>query len=440
MKRFIASIATLLIPVAPALASPFTDVPDSHPYAAAIADLHARGVVTGDRNPDGSLKYTFRPGDDLNRAEFAALVSRAAGRTPRAVGAGCRTDLPPEKWFSVMICDLIQAGFVQGYPNNTFGPENKVIAVEGIKMVLTILGFTVPELSQEDRLSLDLLGVTHGSWYAPFLHRALVLQLIPAALTKENTFLPDAPLLRGEAAEMIHRALNTEDLLPTEEVPREPGEEEEMLPTGAVLTAFPLHRTGKTGERGAASYAFDLTSAGTILVEATNLSETPGSISCFLYLLGESGFSHEFFVGYEEGSSCFIRAALRPGRYQLEVRTKTEEQDFSLDAEPSSGDGNDGFLEAISLRPGTPRAGVLPAHDYEDWFRFTIDETKRRLVNLSSQAKLNCTIYPGEDVDLLGEQGPQCGVLYEYPPGTYHISVKRASPATKSYPYTIELR
>lgn len=433
-----ASVAVLFLPTASALASPFTDVPNNYPYAEALEELRERGVMTGDRNPDGSLKNTVRPLDPLNRAELLALVYRAAGRTPRQVHEGCRKDVPQGAWFSATVCDAIAEGFVQGYPDGTFKPEQEVIRVEAIKMILKVLGFTIPELSQEDRLSLDLLGVTHGSWYAPFLHRALTLKLVPETLIEENVFIPDAPLLRGEAAELISRALTTEDLLPTEEVPDV--REEEVLPTGAVLTAFPLHRTGQTGERGAASYAFDLNSAGTILVEATNLSETPGSVSCFLYLLGESGFSSEFFVGYEEGSSCFIRAALRPGRYQLEVRTPNEGQDFSLDAEPSSGDGNDGFLEAVSLRPGYPRAGVLPAGDFEDWFRFTIAEPKQRLVNLSSSAKLDCTIYPGEDVDLFGEQGPQCDALYEYTPGTYYISVKRTPPATKSHSYTIELR
>ncbi len=441
MKSIVAILSLLLIPLSVALATSFSDVPATYPYALSIAELNKKGVILGDKNPDGTKETTtFRPYDSLNRAEILTLLYRASGRTPRAVLSACFPDVPLDAWFSSVICTALRDGFVQGYPDGNFRPEKTVVRVEAMKMVLRVLGFTVPELSQEDRLSLDLLGVTHSSWYAPYLHRAITLQLVPEDLMKNNEFIPDKELLRGEAAEMIYRALSTNDLLPSEDVPQEDSMSGEITPTGATLVAFPLHRTGATGARGAASFAFDLDAAGTILVESANLSNAGGSISCYLYLLGESGFSSEFFIGYEEGNACFIRAALRVGRYQLEVRTPNEGEEFSLDAEPSSGDGNDGFVEATSLRVGYPRAGALPAHDYEDWFRFTMIEAADRKVDLSSSAHLSCTVFPGADVDLFGEEGPACDSTYSYPPGTYYVSVKRSPPAGNSLSYTIELR
>jgi hypothetical protein len=442
VKSIAATLSLLLSITTPAaaFATTFSDVPPTYPYALAIAELNKRGIILGDNNGDGSKEVTtFRPHAPLNRAELLTLLYRASGRTARAVYSACFPDVPVAAWFSAVVCTAFRDAFVKGYPDGYFRPENVVVRVEALKMILNVLGFTVPELSQDDRLSLDFLGVTHGSWYAPFLHRALTLQLIPEEMLRNNTFIPDAKLLRGEAAEMMYRALSTDDLLPGEDVPQEEGIQEDVTPTGATLVAFPLHRTGTTGQRGASSYAFDLEDDGTVLVEAANLS-VGGTISCYLYLLGSSGFSSEFFIGYEEGSSCFIRGALRAGHYQLEVRTKAEGEEYSLDADPSSGDGNDGFIEATSLRVGYPRAGVLPAHDYEDWFRFTIATQAARRVDLSTSANLTCTIFPGADVDLFGEEGPACEKTYTYPPGTYYISVKRPPPATSSLSYTIQLR
>ncbi len=444
MKRIFLSISLLLTPVGTAFATTFSDVPPTFPYAVAIAELHRKGIILGDNNPDGTKEVTtFRPEASLNRAELLTLLYRASGRTPRSVYDACFPDVPEGAWFGSVVCTALRDGFVQGYPDGNFRPENVVVRVEAMKMVLRVLGFTVPELSQEDRLSLDLLGVTHSSWYAPYLHRALTLKIVPERLIIENEFIPDRELLRGEAAEMIYRALNTDDLLPNEDIAQNEEATEnfsEVTPTGATLVAFPLHRTGETKTRGAASFAFDLDEPGTVLVEAANLSSGGTKISCYLYLLGESGFSSEFFIGYEEGTSCFIRGALRPGRYQVEVRTPSEGEAFSLDAEPSSGDGNDGFVEATTLRFGSPRAGALTPNDYEDWYRFDISGNPEQKVAISSSTTLSCMIFPAENVDLFGEQGPECDSVYMFSPGTYYVSVKRAPPAGNSLSYTIELR
>jgi hypothetical protein len=472
IKRLLAVLVGVAIPLSLAHARAFSDVPDDYPYEKAIYDLQRRNIFTGDKNPDGTEKGTARPNDPLNRAELLALAYRAADKETRSVYAGCFPDTPIDAWFSDVVCTAKHNGDVQGNPNGKFLPEEHVNRVEAIKIILNTMGFSIPTLTQEDRLSLDFLSVTHSSWYAPYLHRALALDLIPTALTAGNEFDPSSPLLRGEAAEILYRALNTEDLLPEDQDVDDTEDTEDTTdddtvdetddttddqtddatdttddqtdvgetPTGATLVTFPIHRTGQTGERGATAYAFDLSEPGTVLVESTNLTSASTGISCYLYLLGDSGFSSEFFVGYQENGSCYIRAALRAGRYQVEVRSVSEGAEYSLDATPSTGDGNDGFTEAIALRVGSPRTSSLIANDYEDWYRFRVGSNETHRVKLSSSDSLPCSIYPSEDVDLFGFQGPQCGDSYDYPPGTYYISIKKTPPAAGSQSYTIELR
>lgn len=59
--------------------SGFRDVSPSHPHVSAIAALHGAAIVEGDRDAAGNLIGLFRPDATVNRAEAAAMVSRAMG-------------------------------------------------------------------------------------------------------------------------------------------------------------------------------------------------------------------------------------------------------------------------------------------------------------------------------------------------------------------------
>jgi len=52
----------------------FTDVPESHPFYAAIEALSRAGIMTGEPQPDGSRK--FYPARPITRGEFAAVMDR----------------------------------------------------------------------------------------------------------------------------------------------------------------------------------------------------------------------------------------------------------------------------------------------------------------------------------------------------------------------------
>ncbi len=436
------ALAFSLAPAA-AFAGPFPDVPDEYPYATSIGELKELKIMRG--NPDG----TGTPERLLNRAELLTLLYRTTDRIPRSVYGDCFDDVK-EGWYEDVVCDAAHEGFVGGFPDHTFKAEQFVTRVEFFKMLLNVMGFTVPELSQADKLSIDFLGnVTHSAWYAKYLHRALSLKLVPEAYIVENMFDPSLPVTRGEAAEMIARAMRTEDIFFQEEMEEEMEEEsatdeqtdvseEEEGATGAPVVPFPIHRSAETGDRGTSTFVFDLPEDDTILIHATH--KAGASVSCFLYLLEESGFSYEFFIGYKEDNACLIRASVPAGHYQVEVRTDAPGEMFALDAEPTSGDGNDGFAQAVTLRPGFARSGALTPDDYQDLFKFKILKAETRRLTCSSSAKIGCSIAPWSDVDLFGEQGPLPGLASVYQPGTYYLFVTRAYPASASQAYTIDLR
>lgn len=449
-RRFVSMtiLVGMLLPTATAMASAFQDVPKDHPYATEIYELQRLGIFTGDTKQDGTPKGTARPEDPLQRDELLALVYRAAGKEVRNIYNNCFPDVVG-LWSESVVCTAKENKDIQGYPDGTFRPAQAVNHVEALKIILTTLGFTVPTMTLENQVGIDYKNVNVKSWYAPYLLLASRFNLLPAALTAENDFYPDAPTTRGEAAYLLAHALN----IPVEDRTRLPEtvgaastssssvDNEETMPTGATLVAFPLHRTEKTGDRGSAAFVFDLAEPGTVLMEARNNTSTASGIDCYLYLLGASGFSNEFFIGYREGASCSIRAALRAGRYQVEVRTRSEGAEFSLDLEPSSdGDGNDGFIEAVALRVGAPRNGTLASGDFEDWYRFRVDAAEPHRLSLSSPHDLACSIYPAEDVDLFGFEGPSCDKTEDYATGTYYVSLKKKSDIATTQTYTVELR
>ncbi|HLC75515.1 MAG TPA: S-layer homology domain-containing protein [Candidatus Peribacterales bacterium] len=429
--RFSVAIIGLAVPTL-AFASAFPDVPSSHPHADAIYDLQRRGFVRGS---DDGMYY---PDRELNRAEGLTLLLRAAEIEVRDVYKGCFSD-SKETWYEATVCQAVHDSIVSGYPDGMFHGDRIINAVEFLKILLNALGFTIPDLSLGDQVGIDFKNVNVKSWYAKYLFRAMEFNLIPAELIANNDFRPDGPVNRSQAAEMIYRALGIA-VAERSDIRGTASSESSITPTGATLVDFPVHQTGKTGERGASAFAFDLKAPQTILVEAANITSTSTGVSCFLYLLGESGFSSEFFIGYQEGGSCYIRAALRAGRYQVEVRTKSEGADYSLDAVAANGDGNDGFTEAVLLPVSSPKNAQLIAQDYEDWFRFRVDTKEAHRVMLITSSDLACSIYPSEDVDLFGFEGPVCGESYDYPPGTYYVSVKKKKEAAGTQTYSVELR
>lgn len=434
----LAALFVLFLPISVALAGPFFDVPDDHPYIEALKDLKQRGVVTGDKNADGSAKGTVRPEDDLNRAELLALAYRAAGKEIRSIYRGCFPDA--EGWFEDLVCTAKQNGDVQGHPDGRFHPGDPVNNVAMLKIVLNALGFAIPTLTLENKVGLDYKNVNINSWYAPYLLAAVIHALLPPELTAGNDFHPDAFPSRGLAAEVIHRAL---------QIP--PGErgsipdtvrQHTAVPEGMTLIEVPFDRKGRTGERGALAFLFDLEEKSTVLITTENDSSSAVGLECFLYLLNASNLPDEIFMGFREGAKCFIRAALQPGRYQLEMRAGEAGEVIALQGVFASGDGNDGYGEAVALERATPVHGILEGEgpDYEDWFRFTMASTATRVVNLTADAELRCTVVPSFGVDLPSFDSPHCREPFEYPPGIYYVSVQRAAPATATQEYTIEVR
>ncbi|HEY9612432.1 S-layer homology domain-containing protein [Allocoleopsis sp.] len=128
-------------PVTTATPIKFTDVPQdlwARPYIEALA---ARGIVSG--FPDG----TFKPGGAITRAEFAALLQKAFEQQPK-VAAPNYKDVSANLWALPAIQESVKTGFLRGYPENIFRPNQPISKVQVIVALASGLGLKPTTASQ----------------------------------------------------------------------------------------------------------------------------------------------------------------------------------------------------------------------------------------------------------------------------------------------------
>ena len=108
----------------------FKDVKAGDWYKTAVDIMAKQGIVKG--YEDG----TFRPNQPITRREFAAIAARYAGnldtwKTFR--------DVPPTDWAYKLINRVAGAGWINGYEDGTFRPNNNITRAEVVAIVNRML-------------------------------------------------------------------------------------------------------------------------------------------------------------------------------------------------------------------------------------------------------------------------------------------------------------
>ena len=110
----------------------FSDVPADAWYAKAVNTLSSLGMLGG--YPDG----TYRPDAPITRAEFAAVALAFARES---ASASCSyTDVSTNAWYYTYVAQASTYGWIGGYPDNTFRPDNKITRAEVCVIVNNMLG------------------------------------------------------------------------------------------------------------------------------------------------------------------------------------------------------------------------------------------------------------------------------------------------------------
>ncbi|OEH85563.1 hypothetical protein BHU72_15000 [Desulfuribacillus stibiiarsenatis] len=108
----------------------FTDL--DHWAKSVVEKLFSKDVVTG--YPDGS----FKPQNDITRAEFITLVNKVFGFTEKATINFSDVN---GQWFADEIAKAVAAGYIAGYPDGTMKPNQKITREEAAKVIVEAFGF-----------------------------------------------------------------------------------------------------------------------------------------------------------------------------------------------------------------------------------------------------------------------------------------------------------
>ena len=108
----------------------FSDVAADDWFNTAVSTLSKLQILTG--YPDGS----FGPNDPITRAEFAAIAARFDTHTANST-AGF-SDIQGH-WALAEINKAAENGWVNGYPDNTFRPDNNITRAEAMAMINRVL-------------------------------------------------------------------------------------------------------------------------------------------------------------------------------------------------------------------------------------------------------------------------------------------------------------
>ncbi len=170
----------------------FADVSGNHTYSEAIKFLKENKVVQG--YGDG----TFKPDNTLNRAEALKLILEA-NEIQTSEQEHPFPDIEKGTWFMKYVSTAFKRSIVKGYGDGNFKPGNTVSRAEFIKMAIATRGFE----PTTDFTSDPYDDVKKDLWYAKYFHFAKTHSLL--RLKKGGFMVPNNPITRGEAADVIYK-------------------------------------------------------------------------------------------------------------------------------------------------------------------------------------------------------------------------------------------
>lgn len=182
-----------------AAAVEFPDVPAdywAHPF---IADLNQRGIIAGLDNG------TFQPDQPVTRAQYASMIQGILPPEQRQQPIAF-SDIGADYPAAAAIDAAVQAGFLKGYPDGTFQPDQPISHVQVLASLVNGI-----RLSQASPAAPDTLNVFSDAnqipqWAVPIVTTATQEGLVVNYPNPEQ-LQPNQPASRAEVAATVYQAL-----------------------------------------------------------------------------------------------------------------------------------------------------------------------------------------------------------------------------------------
>jgi len=172
----------------------FDDVPEGYWAKMPIENTGTVGLVEG--YPD----KTFKPQRALTRAELATLLVRAKGlKVPNTKARRIFKDVKSDHWAAKYIDVAEREGLVEGYPDKSFRPNNKINKAEGITVLVRFENLDVAHEIYEK----PYWDVSSKYWASKYIKAAKESGMLK--YVKKNYLHPKQNLARAEAVEMLSK-------------------------------------------------------------------------------------------------------------------------------------------------------------------------------------------------------------------------------------------
>ena len=187
-------ILSSMIPAVSADSQKFSDVPQSHWAYQYISELVNRGVIAG--YPDG----TFRPDGTVTRAEWAKIMTLAAGIVPTDNGVYFK-DVSAAHWGNIYI--NAAKDYLVAYTDGLYRPDQAAVREDVTVSMVKLKGYSIEGANTYILTKfIDINSISEN--LKPYVAVAVEKELVNGFA--DGTFKGQSTLTRAEAATLLWRA------------------------------------------------------------------------------------------------------------------------------------------------------------------------------------------------------------------------------------------
>ena len=169
----------------------FNDIQE-HWAKSEILDFESKGYINGYED------NTFRPENNITRAEFVKILNKVFKFN--TAGSENFKDVDKSAWYYKDICIGTKVGYINGYEDGNFGPEDPITREEAAKMigkVMDLKGDGNIHFNDSEKIS---------NWAKEYVDALSDNKIINGY--EDNTFRPNDNITRAETVSILSRAEN----------------------------------------------------------------------------------------------------------------------------------------------------------------------------------------------------------------------------------------
>ncbi|WP_138754542.1 YDG domain-containing protein [Paenibacillus sinopodophylli] len=149
---------------------------------------------------------SFKPNNTISRAEFIALINRSYGFTETADVSF--SDVASSSWIYTEVSKAMKAGYIKGYADGTFGATKPISRQEAAVIVNRLLNLTNTDSKEANFTDSSSIA----SWAKEAVDAAAANGVIQG-YANNTDFKPHQPLTRAEAVVVLYRSVTVRETL-----------------------------------------------------------------------------------------------------------------------------------------------------------------------------------------------------------------------------------